>query len=123
MREVSFTNFLILKKKITNSDLEVLIISGSMEPFIGTNEKILVSKIENLDKIKKYTPIVFHQKDKLVCHMFIKWIKKNEQTLFISKGINSNKYDKPTKVESILGEVKKPKMSSLKRIFLRIFFK
>ena len=63
MREVSFTNFLILKKKITNSDLEVLIISGSMEPFIGTNEKILVSKIENLDKIKKYTPIVFHQKD------------------------------------------------------------
>ena len=106
-----------------SSDLDVLIISGSMEPFIGTNEKILVSNIENINELKKYTPIVFHQENKLVCHMFIEWITKNEQTHFISKGISSSKYDEPTRADNILGVVKSPKMTFLKRIFLRVFFK
>lgn len=122
MKKVRFQDFLAFKKKIENQDLEVLILSGSMEPFIGTNEKITVSKIENIKEIKPYTPIVFFQKEILICHCFLRW-SDNSKTEFISKGLASRKEDPPTNINNLLGQVTYPKMNLFRRIALRILFK
>ncbi len=83
MKVIQLQDFFILKKKIYKNDLDILIISGSMEPFIATNEKIKVTHIHDLNKLKKFTPVVFFKEDKLVCHLFLKWITKEDKVFFL----------------------------------------
>lgn len=123
MRKFSLDYFLGLKKRIKTQDLEVKIISGSMEPFIGVNEKVTIRKINNIDDIKTFDPIVFFQDEKLICHMYIKKVVENKTTLIITKGLNSSNYDESFSYDLILGKVIKPQLSFLKRMSLKLFFK
>jgi hypothetical protein len=109
--------FFILKEKIKGSH-KVQIMSGSMEPYIYTDEDILIHKTKP-NKIKRYTPIVFWHNDLLVCHFFKKRIIKDGITYFQTKGLSSKDDDPLVDERFVLGEVVIPKIGFFRRMILR----
>lgn len=104
------------KKLVTESWLEkfantgsgwLIIISGSMSPFIQIKDQILVKKISPT-QIHLGDIITFWQGNILVTHRVIRKINKNGNTYFIEKGDVNTNYSR-VDAQSIIGKVRKIK--------------
>ena len=109
--KISFEKFIALKQNL-KPNTKINILTGSMEPFISASEEIYISPHGNLDEIKMYTPIVFWQSDKLICHCLVKKYEADGKLFFITKGIAKNsREDDAFDSFRVLGIVTSPKMS------------
>ena len=115
----SLEDFLKLKSSF-NSNKKVRILSGSMEPFIYKDDIIIVSPKE-IDSLKKGDVIIFWKDNKLICHLFHRFEKVQNQDCLITKGINSKKYDSPVQRKFFLGIIVDPKVTILKRVFFKLY--
>ena len=93
----SFTEFVAHKK--AGGTKSVQIISGSMQPWIGVNETILVECCTPSD-LKPMDIIVFWIKDIYICHIYL----KTEKNHLITIGLNNTEFDKPTQENFLLGK-------------------
>ncbi len=118
--KITIEEYLIIKKKFKDT-LKVRIISNSMEPFIHTGEEILIQKFDP-QSFKSYMPIVFWEKDRLICHFFIKKILKDNKIYYVSKSLSNKYYDELISEEFILGEVIEPKVSIMRKIIMHFVF-
>ncbi len=115
---ITFEEYLVLKKTMQETQ-KVRILSNSMEPFIHTDEEIVIKKFES-KLIRKFTPIVFWYNERLICHFYIKKINKDNCSYYLTKSLNSKYYDELIKEEHVLGEVIIPKVSIFKKLLMAI---
>lgn len=117
--ELSIADFLSLKKSIIKKGVEtkIRILTKSMEPFIYANEEVYI-KSSSIEKVKRFTPIVFWYKNELVCHFYIKKVMKNNEIFLLTKGLVSKVYDDPIRVDHFLGEVTSPRINIIRKFAL-----
>lgn len=108
------TKFLYIKDK--KGILDIQIISGSMEPFIATNEMIKV-KVCDVEDLNSHDIVVFWKEDYLICHIFM----KSDEKLIYTKGLANKDYDEPTNRKFLLGKVIEPKFRWYQRFLIKYF--
>lgn len=115
--KVSYEDFKELKKNF-DKFTKVRIITPSMEPLILINDMVVISPLpKDLNDIRPYDILVFWQKNKLICHFFI----KKENGMYITRGLNNKEKDEPVQEDHLYGIVVKPKVGRIKRFFLKFF--
>jgi len=112
-------DFLELKNSFS-SIKKVRILSGSMEPFIYKDDVVLITP-KNVDLLKKGDVIVFWKDDKLICHLFHRFERVENQNCLITKGINSKTFDRPIPKKFYLGLLVEPKVTLIKSFFFRLY--
>ncbi len=93
---------------------QIKILTPSMSPLIQINDIIKVQKISPED-LRPYDIIVFWQSDKLICHFFIKKVGDK----YLARGLNNKEYDAEIASEDILAKVIRPRVSNIKKFFLK----
>lgn len=102
------------KLKINRGTHKVHIVSGSMEPWIGTNEVITV-QIASIDEVSPYDIVVFWENDIFICHILI----SKSHNSFQTKALATNEFDDPIDNKYLLGKVVSPKFSWWQKVMLR----
>ena len=117
--KITYEEFKELKKNFDEFS-KVRILTPSMAPLILVNDMVVVSPLpKDLNKIEPFDILVFWQKDKLICHFFI----KNENGIYITRGLNNKYNDEPVQEDHLYGIVIKPKVGRIKRFFLKFFMR
>jgi hypothetical protein len=109
----SLYDFIQLRKGFKN-EIKVNIISGSLEPWIYTGEKVTVVPCHP-NEIKALDIIVFWKDEKLICHIYRKTLNK----YLITQALVNKKYDTPTDSKYLLGKVISPKFSWYHRLMFK----
>ncbi|TNF01577.1 MAG: hypothetical protein EP326_04020 [Deltaproteobacteria bacterium] len=115
------TSFDSLKERIKKQGfMGIRIISDSMDPFIQVGEEVTVSEFVNNKQLQRFTPILYWDGKKLVCHYF--WNQSRipnadgKQTIVTRSLKQTKSNDVPVPIENILGIVVGRKLSAMKRI-------
>ena len=116
--KITFEQFLIHKKKLKDKTT-IKIISGSMEPFIYTGEKVECSPC-NFENSVVGDPIVFWSEDKFICHFLIAKHITEKGNFIETRGLNTSKSDPLVHENFIFGKVTSPKISWLKKSFFQL---
>ncbi len=116
--QFTLSEFKLLKSQISIRPLHITIASESMSPWIRVGQQIILSKCE-YKNIQPFDIIVFFQNDKLICHI----IYKKFDDHFISKGLNTYKFDEPINPENILGKVDHLQFGKFRRWVLKREFR
>ena len=114
----SLVDFLSLKKNL-KPNTEITIISGSMSPWIKTNESVRLSPCK-LDDLKKFDIITYWSSvnEVFICHIFTEYRNKE----IITKPLSTNDEDTPFDPKYILGKVIKPQFRWYHKILLNFFY-
>lgn len=95
-----FMVFIVISSKASGGEPQILgyqlksVLSGSMEPTFQTGSIIAVKPVEDPSKLVKDDVITFTQQDgNIVTHRIVDVIKKEEQTMFQTKGDNNEDAD------------------------------
>lgn len=119
--KVSINDFAIIKKNL-KENTKTKILSSSMEPYIYKGDIIKVSPVTPND-LRTGDPIVFWSKNMLVCHFLIKKIYKENNLMFLTKGLGNDQFDELIKEEQLLGVVTIPRIPKWKRFLFSTYFK
>lgn len=117
MRTYSFKEFINIKKNLSKT-FDVQILSGSMEPWIATNETITVKKCSP-EELRPFDIIVYWKNDIFICHIFISL----DENIIQTKPLTQNKSDPPFDKSFLLGKVISPKFRWYHKLLLKIFYK
>ena len=104
--------------------LELQVISGSMEPVIMTNEKIIAVRLEkHSTTLKPFDIIVFWDGNRLICHYI--WhinrlIRSNGVQVYVTRPYAGKGEDLPLTEAQVLGLVTSHRISSFGRLKLLI---
>lgn len=74
-----------------SSKLSLRIRGNSMLPLMSDNDIIDIMQVEDINQIKRFDIIVFHRRDKLICHYFWrfnKYFNSKESLVIITKPLN-----------------------------------
>lgn len=103
--QYSLNDFIKLKVQRKN-EINVSIVSSSMEPWIHKGETVILKPC-NVEDIQPYDVIVFWSNNKLICHVYIKEINN----FLITKPLLNETFDIPTNSKYLLGKVTSPHFS------------
>jgi hypothetical protein len=109
----SLHDFISLKKNL-KKEIQIKIISGSLEPWIYKGEKITVLPCQS-ENINPLDIIVFWKNEKLICHVYV----KNFKNYLITQALLGKTYDTPTHSKYLLGKVVSPRFSWYHKILFR----
>jgi signal peptidase I len=79
------------------------VVSGSMYPLIGVNDRVLVKRLD-IRELRAGDIILFKVDDKCIAHRIIRVLKRDGTPLFYQKG-DANAYASLLSPESIMGKV------------------
>jgi signal peptidase I len=79
------------------------VVSGSMYPLIGVNDRVLVKSLD-IHELKPGDIVLFRVDDTHIAHRIIRILKRDGKTLFYQKG-DANQYAGLLSPESIMGKV------------------
>lgn len=118
-------SFHSLKKTIEKSGfIGVRIISDSMEPLLLVDENVTIRWFGEYRQLKRFTPILFWDGQKLICHYVWHLSKKLDsrgRTTVLTRSLKNIEFnDVPVPVENILGIVTGKQISVWHKI--RIIF-
>lgn len=116
--KISREDFFKLKSELSRPR-EIVILTGSMSPFISPGDKITVFPLGGRE-LKKFDPIVFWREQRLICHFFYRKEFRDGKELVITKALNSSKEDPPIDQDQVLGIVIRPTLPKWKRLLLRL---
>lgn len=115
------SSFEQLKNQIKNSGfLGIRIISDSMHPVIEVGEEVTVSDFINEKQLSRFTPILYWDGSKLICHYF--WNRGRIQNAdgketIVTRSLKETKSnDIPVPIENILGVVVGKKVPFMRRL-------
>lgn len=119
----SSSDFEMLKMAINQKGyFKIKIISGSMEPLIKTGQELIVNKLTDNLKLKKFDILVFWNGSLLICHYL--WhtnqLTFNNRDLYITRPLLAREDDFPIERKNILGivtEIKIPWYLRLRLLF------
>ena len=114
-------DFLKMKKIILcNGNLDVKIVSNSMEPLILTNEVINVVNL--VEGPKKFDIIVFWRDCRFVAH-FIWRINGISHLTYTTRSLqNRSSNEAPVELDEILGIISSKKIGFLDKLIMRVFY-
>ncbi len=117
-KSLSLDDFKLLSLALEHrGQLEMRVVSGSMEPLIMTGELITIKKATA--PLKRFDIIVFWNGDRLICH-YIQHINRmvsdDAQKVVITGGLKFSNVDLPCRSENILGIVSSHALSPLTRL-------
>ncbi len=99
--------------------LPIKIISGSMEPVIKVNDKVVIKKIDQ--PLKRFDIIVYKSERELVCHLvkhINQFMTEGENNLIQTRGLNSHHDDIPVHLDDVLGLVVSHKINVWRKLLL-----
>ncbi len=117
--KITLDQFLIRKKNL-KENTEIQIISGSMEPFIYTGEKVKCSPC-NFENSVIGDPIIFWSDNKLICHFLIAKHKTEKGNFIETRGLNRFYNDPIISEKFIFAKVTSPKISWFKKQIFQLF--
>jgi len=114
----NLADFIRLKKNLKPNS-ETMILSGSMTPWIKTNEVINLSPCLRED-LKPFDIIVFWSPESeiLICHIYIEF----RDGKIITKSLTRNVEDPPLDPQFLLGRVNRPRFTWLHKMILKFFY-
>lgn len=112
-----------LKKRIKKDGfLGIRIISDSMVPFINVGEEVMVSEFIEPKQLQRFTPILYWDGRKLICHYYWNESKltnaEGKKTIITRSLKESKSNDIPIPLENILGIVVGRNISLVRKLFI-----
>jgi signal peptidase I len=105
-----------IKKALELKDIDFAVRSDSMRPLINPGDIVKVHKIESA--LKRFDIVVFKGQKQLLVHYIWRIIPQRQSTIFITRGINNNHPDYPTKQEDFLGIVLNYNISTFLKFYI-----
>ena len=97
-------------------EIQALVQSGSMEPWIGEGETVTAIICE-LNEISPLDTVLFWQNDKIMCHVYL----RKENGKLLTKPFKGKTLDPPWEPQEFLGKVISPKFSKTQKFLYKIF--
>ncbi len=118
INQTSLPEFALLKKKIKENPLTILIVSSSLSPFIRKGSQVIVES-HDFEKLSPFDIIVFWNKTALICHILYKF----ENGLALTKGLESKEFDPLVERKMYLGKVTNVRFNWFQKFLLKRQFK
>ncbi|OUR93626.1 hypothetical protein A9Q84_19345 [Halobacteriovorax marinus] len=116
-----FEDFLMMKKIIlSRGNIEVEIVSDSMEPLIKTGELIKVQNVE--EDLKLFDIIVFWRDGQFVSHFVWRFNGISHKTITTRSLKDKGANELPVEFENVLGIIKDKKISLYTKVIMRLFY-
>ncbi len=93
-----------LLKRLNNDKSAAKVHGGSMRPFLRDGDIVITKKVDPKD-MASGDIILYHLREKFCVHRIIRKSKKNDKTVFFTKGDRLSHFDAPVYDKQIMGKV------------------